>query len=409
MTLIAFFVWTFASVVSSTPIATLKRKLAIVAWLSAPPTLVFIIWAAASGGFLASFMQFILPLLWVQAFTALYIGGIIRSQLFRRKSPDPLSLPLATFTFTTICGTAIYLFIKYGIMPLLFDCRTKQEPYFDHIAFEILKDSSTYLAALCNHLTDHEGYYFGSFLVMVVLFIGVAVPADSNLVRANDWLGLFFRCNYTRARNAVDLYRNQLGERRKLAEEARAREAELQNPDELVEPTPYPVPALIEHSPVEAMCLKLRRSQRLGVMGKRLFALDARIELSPEERSLVQKYNLGETVIYDSISRRRHTEAMIAHADSTRDQPGLFDGPMTQLLGLGKTFFRLTRAGVSATAAALSLRVSVASLMRGVHVECKSMDELLAAEHAILEGARNLKFYLQAAATFDGREDIIEL
>jgi hypothetical protein len=37
------------------------------------------------------------------------------------------------------------------------------------------------------------------------------------------------------------------------------------------------------------------------------------------------------------------------------------------------------------------------------------MDELLGAENAIVEAARNLKAYLQTAATFDGREEIIEL
>jgi hypothetical protein len=47
--------------------------------------------------------------------------------------------------------------------------------------------------------------------------------------------------------------------------------------------------------------------------------------------------------------------------------------------------------------------------MKGVHIECKSMDELLGAEHAIVEAAQNLKAHLQTAVTFDGREAIIEL
>jgi hypothetical protein len=71
--------------------------------------------------------------------------------------------------------------------------------------------------------------------------------------------------------------------------------------------------------------------------------------------------------------------------------------------------YRLGRASVSAAMAALSLRITVDSLIRGVHVECNSMDELLAAEKAIREAASNLKAYLDTAATFDGREEVIEL
>jgi hypothetical protein len=78
------------------------------------------------------------------------------------------------------------------------------------------------------------------------------------------------------------------------------------------------------------------------------------------------------------------------------------------MLGVGKTFYRLARAGISATMAGLSLRITVYSLMRGVHVECKSMDELLGAEHAIVDAAENLRTYLDIAATFDGREQIRE-
>ena len=157
------------------------------------------------------------------------------------------------------------------------------------------------------------------------------------------------------------------------------------------------------------MRLKLRRSQRSGFLGKMFFALDARIELTADERSLVEKYHLGDAVIYESTSRERHRNSMIAHAESTRDQPGLLDSPNAQLLGFGKTLFRLARAGASATAAALSLRVTVYGLMRGVHIECKNMNELLGAENAIVQAAQNLKAHLQTAVTFDGREEIIDL
>jgi hypothetical protein len=47
--------------------------------------------------------------------------------------------------------------------------------------------------------------------------------------------------------------------------------------------------------------------------------------------------------------------------------------------------------------------------MRGVHVECKDLDELLGAKSAILEAAQSLRSYLDVAATFDGREEIVEI
>jgi hypothetical protein len=52
--------------------------------------------------------------------------------------------------------------------------------------------------------------------------------------------------------------------------------------------------------------------------------------------------------------------------------------------------------------------VTVYSLMKGVHVECKSMIELLGAEEAIADAGKNLRTYLDTAATFDGREEILE-
>jgi hypothetical protein len=160
--------------------------------------------------------------------------------------------------------------------------------------------------------------------------------------------------------------------------------------------------------PPPPMQLKLKRAQRKSVLGKVIFALDARIEISAEERGLVEKYRLGDNVIYDSTARKRHTEAIDAHLDRTREHASFSDTPGAQMLGVGKTFYRLARAGISATMAGLSLRITVYSLMRGVHVECKSMEELLGAEHAIVDAAENLRTYLDVAATFDGREQIRE-
>jgi hypothetical protein len=162
--------------------------------------------------------------------------------------------------------------------------------------------------------------------------------------------------------------------------------------------------------PSQSMSLKLRRSQRAATVTKKIkFALDARIGLTAEEHALVTKYRLGGLVIYDSKSREKYTEAAKAHLESAKEQPGMLDGMGAQLLGLGKTVYRAGRASVSATMAALALRITVDSLIRGVHVECDSLEELLEAEDAIRAAGANLKGYLATAATFDGREVVIEL
>ena len=162
--------------------------------------------------------------------------------------------------------------------------------------------------------------------------------------------------------------------------------------------------------PTQTAYIRLRRSQRsTKFAGTVLFALDARMEVPAEQRSLITKYKLGDALVYDSADRERYTESANAHVESTRDNPSLLASPKDQLLGVGKTLYRLGRASVSAARAGLSLRVTIWSLLAGVHVECKSMQELLEAENAIVSAAQNLKSYLETATTFDGREEIIEL
>jgi NAD(P)-dependent dehydrogenase (short-subunit alcohol dehydrogenase family) len=124
---------------------------------------------------------------------------------------------------------------------------------------------------------------------------------------------------------------------------------------------------------------------------------------------LVRKYRLGNRVIYESTNRQRHSEATLEHLKLTKNTPRLTDSAAVQMLGAGKILYRLFRAGWSATAAALSLRITVNSLISGVHAECKSLEELLGAENAIVRAAQNLRSYLDTATTFDGGEDFFEL
>ena len=157
-------------------------------------------------------------------------------------------------------------------------------------------------------------------------------------------------------------------------------------------------------TPVRAMQLKLRRSQRAGGMlgNKVIFALDARVDLSADEQQLVRKFALGKLVVYDSEARKRRGEAAYGHFDNAAHTAGY------DLKSAGRGLWRNARGLASAAMMALSLRVTVDSLIGGQHIECKDLDELLGAESAIVDACKNLKGYLDTALTFDGREEVLE-
>ena len=146
------------------------------------------------------------------------------------------------------------------------------------------------------------------------------------------------------------------------------------------------------------MQLKLKRSQRAGGMlgGKIIFGLDARADLSAEEQGLVRKYGLGKLVVYDSEARKKNSQAAYSHFDEAGKS------------SLGRSLWKNARGIASAAMMALTLRITVDSLVGGQHIECKDMDELLGAEGAILDACKSLNAYLEAALTFDGREEVFE-
>jgi hypothetical protein len=62
---------------------------------------------------------------------------------------------------------------------------------------------------------------------------------------------------------------------------------------------------------------------------------------------------------------------------------------------------------VSVVRGRLATNISIASLGRGHHVECKDMQELLEAEDELREASKNLTRYLQVAKTFNGQRILI--
>ena len=135
------------------------------------------------------------------------------------------------------------------------------------------------------------------------------------------------------------------------------------------------------------MQLKIQRSQRnASISGKVIFCLDARAFLTSEEQANVSRYRLGGQVIYNSQASRKHLEK----ADDAGRQGSYF------------------KSLASVAMAALNLNITIDGLQRGQHIECKDLDELLSAEEALMAACENLKNFLRLAATFDGREVVID-
>ena len=135
------------------------------------------------------------------------------------------------------------------------------------------------------------------------------------------------------------------------------------------------------------MQLKIKRSQKQGMLGKVIFALDIRAEYSQEEKDNINKYKLGGECVYSSANAKKHAANADAH-----------------LSGGGS----LLKGMASAVMANMSLNVTVSSLQQGHHIETKTLEELLEAEETLKDACRNVTAWLDAASTFDGRETVIE-
>ena len=124
------------------------------------------------------------------------------------------------------------------------------------------------------------------------------------------------------------------------------------------------------------MKLLLRRDQRSGLMGKMIFTLDVRADLSADEKERIRKYKLHDTELYAS--------------------PEVTGG--SGLLGAAS---RLAYKAVTLT-------LSVKDLEGGKRIEVKDVVELLSIEEQIREAARTFKAVLDAASHFGG-EEVLEL
>jgi len=125
------------------------------------------------------------------------------------------------------------------------------------------------------------------------------------------------------------------------------------------------------------MKLLLRRDQRSGMLGKVIFTLEVRADLSNEERNDISKYKLGDTVLYEK---------------NTMTDLG------SGLVGLAsRVAFR-----------AMNMSVSVKDLANGKKLECKDIVEMLAVEDQVREAGKTFQAVLHAARNFGG-EEVVDL
>ena len=114
-----------------------------------------------------------------------------------------------------------------------------------------------------------------------------------------------------------------------------------------------------------------------GLMGGVIFILNARVEFTPEERSNIRRYRLGNTLIYQQY-------------EMTNRGSGLSGV-------IGRFLFRMR-----------NIQVTVAGLVNGTHLEFKDIHEMLAVEEHLTITIRNFKDVLDAASGYRG-ENLVEL
>ena len=123
------------------------------------------------------------------------------------------------------------------------------------------------------------------------------------------------------------------------------------------------------------MKLLIRRDQKKGMlgMGAVVFQLDARAELTPQERDWINRYKMGKTVLY------------------TKNE--LIDRGSGLLGAASRLAFKM-----------MNVQVTVDDLVHGKHIEVKDIVEMLAVEEQLKQAAATFCEVLKAAGTFGGEE-----
>ena len=130
-----------------------------------------------------------------------------------------------------------------------------------------------------------------------------------------------------------------------------------------------------------------RKQSSSGIVSKKVaFVIEARAYFTPQESENIRKYRLGDEVIYNSESARKHLSSGAVAAQS-----GTARGTIKGLARLAM--------------AKMSLNITIDSLSRGQTITCSTLDEAIAAEEALREACEGAIAYIETAAMFDGREE----
>jgi hypothetical protein len=171
------------------------------------------------------------------------------------------------------------------------------------------------------------------------------------------------------------------------------------------------------------MHLLLRKSQRDDgwLWSSVVFILEARVELTPDEEELFERYQLADVVVYDSENRAYYAEASaesyLASSESFGSVPILIRGTSAEQVaseiasiigGIAAGFWHLGEGMAYHAASALSLRITIGSLVEGHYLESESLEEVLALSGTIKASVEYLAAYFSLALTFDGREELDE-
>lgn len=132
-----------------------------------------------------------------------------------------------------------------------------------------------------------------------------------------------------------------------------------------------------------SMKMLLRRNQKSGMMGmgRVTFALDVRVQVSPEMLALVKKYKMGKEILY--------------YKEKVDLSDFWFLGPFRQ-------FVRIIAARL------WNVKITIDDLVKGKHFECKDIREMRAAEAQIKEACQTFKEVLESAVHFGG-EEVVEI
>lgn len=128
------------------------------------------------------------------------------------------------------------------------------------------------------------------------------------------------------------------------------------------------------------MKLLIRRAQKSGLLGKNKFSLHVRAQITEAEQKLIQQNGLAnELLLY--YERDQTAGGMV---NSMYAQGGFIGG----LGGM----LKLMR----------DVQLTVNALIVGTTFNCDNVAQLLDVETEAVQAAKNLKRYLEAAATFGG-------